>query len=101
MYYNAIVPIFVALELGILSEWCLLAVFTCGNSVFGGFLIIAGLYLVTWATFREKQAAMGNIPHVIRPAEPLIHKDSPIPKIPYQRGLIFSGSSTTLPKSSD
>lgn len=71
------------------------------GSVLGGFLIIAGLYLVTWATYKEKQAAMGNIPHVIRPAEPLIHKDSPIPKIPFQRSLIFSGPSTALPKSSD
>ncbi|KAL5563386.1 hypothetical protein UlMin_033134 [Ulmus minor] len=28
--------------------------------VLGGFLIIAGLYLVTWASFRESQAALGD-----------------------------------------
>lgn len=68
------------------------------GSVLGGFLIIAGLYLVTWASYRERQAAMGIIPRV---SEPLIHIDASINKIPYQRGHIFSGPSITLPKSSD
>lgn len=68
------------------------------GSVLGGFLIIAGLYLVTWASYRERQAAMGIIPRV---SEPLIHIDASMNKIPYQRGHIFSGPSITLPKSSD
>ncbi|XP_059444831.1 WAT1-related protein At4g19185 isoform X2 [Corylus avellana] len=71
------------------------------GSVLGGFLILAGLYLVTWASYRERQAAVGVIPHVIRSSEPLIHKDVPINKIPYQRGHIFSGAAASLPKSSD
>lgn len=70
-----------------------------GHSVFGGFLIIAGLYVVTWASYKEKLAL--GIPHVTRTSEPLIHKDLPISKIPYQRGNIFSGSSNSVPKPSD
>lgn len=67
------------------------------NSIVGGLLIIAGLYLVTWASYREKQVT-GGIPHAIRSSEPLIPRESPINKIPYQIGSIFSGSSSSLPK---
>nr|AEL33280.1 putative auxin-induced protein [Camellia sinensis] len=64
------------------------------GSILGGFLIIAGLYLVTWASYREKQEAMGIIPHITRPFEPL--RDLSLNKIPYQIGQIFSGPS--IPK---
>lgn len=74
---------------------------TCEHSVFGGFLIIAGLYVVTWASYKEKKEALVTIPHVNRTSEPLIHKDMTINKLPYQRGHIFSGSSNSVPKSSD
>lgn len=74
---------------------------TCQHSVLGGILIIAGLYIVTWASFREKQAALGIIPHVSRSSEPLTHKDVLVNRIPFQRGHIFSGTSNILPKPSD
>ncbi|KAF4401221.1 hypothetical protein G4B88_014062 [Cannabis sativa] len=45
------------------------------GSVLGGILIIAGLYIVTWAAFKEKQAVLGITHHVSRPSELLIHKD--------------------------
>ncbi|GAB2235517.1 hypothetical protein Droror1_Dr00025942 [Drosera rotundifolia] len=50
------------------------------GSVLGGFFIIAGLYLVTWATYKEKQVALGIPSHTIRTPEPLIHRDPSITK---------------------
>ncbi|TYH06713.1 hypothetical protein ES288_A08G175800v1 [Gossypium darwinii] len=61
------------------------------GSVLGGFLIIAGLYMVTWASYRERHTAMGMLPHVSWSSEPLVHKDASINKNPYQRGHIFLG----------
>ncbi|KAK6934072.1 EamA domain [Dillenia turbinata] len=71
------------------------------DNVLGGALIIAGLYMVTWASHRERQAAAGITPLVSRPSEPLIHKDSSLNKISYQIGHIFSGASTSVTKPVD
>ncbi|XP_047971663.1 WAT1-related protein At4g19185-like [Salvia hispanica] len=49
------------------------------GSIIGGVLIIIGLYLVTWASYNEKQAR-NVLPHV-RSTEPLIDRDSPVNKI--------------------
>ncbi|XP_027359901.1 WAT1-related protein At4g19185-like isoform X1 [Abrus precatorius] len=69
------------------------------GSIIGGSFIIAGLYMVTWASYRERQTTFGvTPPHASWVAEPLIHEKSA-----YQKGLIFPGSSSvsTNPKSSD
>lgn len=55
------------------------------GSILGGFLIITGLYLVTWATYRQTQAAP-IIPHVSQVTEPLIHQDATTNKISNQKG---------------
>ncbi|XP_059663094.1 WAT1-related protein At4g19185-like isoform X5 [Cornus florida] len=55
------------------------------GSILGGSLIIGGLYLVNWASYRERQVAIGIIPRISVVSEPLIHGDSSLNKIPYLR----------------
>ncbi|KAL6008645.1 hypothetical protein ACLOJK_034159 [Asimina triloba] len=67
-------------------------------SVVGGILIIAGLYLVTWACYSERQAAL-LITQVGRDAEPLLPEDAlHLKASSYQRGHIFSGPSVAFTK---
>ncbi|XP_027359908.1 WAT1-related protein At4g19185-like isoform X7 [Abrus precatorius] len=92
--YNPLQPAFSA----ILSQIFLGSPIYLG-SIIGGSFIIAGLYMVTWASYRERQTTFGvTPPHASWVAEPLIHEKSA-----YQKGLIFPGSSSvsTNPKSSD
>ncbi|GAU39815.1 hypothetical protein TSUD_154720 [Trifolium subterraneum] len=57
------------------------------GSVLGGSLIITGLYAVTWASYRERQAAAGVISHHVSKWESL--RKTSFPRITN----IFSGSS--------
>ncbi|KAJ1434111.1 EamA domain [Sesbania bispinosa] len=66
------------------------------GSVIGGSLIITGLYAVTWASYRERQAAAGVTPHGSWIPESLIHDKSS-----YHRMHIFSGVPGLSPKPSD
>ncbi|CAM8944293.1 unnamed protein product [Rhodiola kirilowii] len=70
------------------------------GSVLGGVAIISGVYMVTWASYREKKAVLGILPQS-RSSEPLISSDVPIMKSAYQRGYMFSGPSTSLLKAVD
>ncbi|KAG4403625.1 hypothetical protein GLYMA_01G154600v4 [Glycine max] len=63
--------------------------------IIGGSFIITGLYMVTWASSRERQATVGVTPHSSWVSEPLIHDRSA-----HQRGLVFSVSTSVSPKSS-
>ncbi|XP_019058175.1 PREDICTED: WAT1-related protein At4g19185 isoform X2 [Tarenaya hassleriana] len=67
------------------------------GSILGGFFIISGLYMVTWASYRERRTAPGTAPHVTRTSEPLIYRDGTGSRI----GQMFSGLSSSSVKSAD
>lgn len=91
--YNPLQPAFSAL----LSRVFLGSPIYLG-SIVGGGLIIGGLYLFTWASYRERQASNGSLPNVIRASQPLIHKDGSGNRISDQRGHVLSSSATSLQK---
>uniref|UniRef100_A0A7N0TZ61 WAT1-related protein n=1 Tax=Kalanchoe fedtschenkoi TaxID=63787 RepID=A0A7N0TZ61_KALFE len=70
------------------------------GSVLGGVAIITGVYMVTWASYREQKSILGILPQS-RSVEPLTNNDVPMMKSAYQRGYMFSGPSTWLQKTAD
>ncbi|CAF2069796.1 unnamed protein product [Brassica oleracea] len=69
------------------------------GSVVGGFFIILGLYMVTWASFRERKAMASGIAipsHTARTSEPL--KKNPVVS---RIGQLFSGLASSSMKSAD
>ncbi|KAF3534702.1 hypothetical protein DY000_02037425 [Brassica cretica] len=69
------------------------------GSVVGGFFIILGLYMVTWASFRERKAMASGIAipsHSARTSEPL--KKNPVVS---RIGQLFSGLASSSMKSAD
>ncbi|KAJ1380937.1 EamA domain [Sesbania bispinosa] len=67
------------------------------GSIIGGSLIIGGLYTVTWASYRERQATVGVTPHESWVSEPLVHEKSAY----HSHGSSSSSNVSPDPKSSD
>ncbi|GFP79374.1 wat1-related protein at5g45370 [Phtheirospermum japonicum] len=68
------------------------------GSILGGIMIIAGVYMVTWASYTEKQASVGIISPASRSSEPLINRDSSFDKISYRTGQVFPSPSNSRAK---
>ncbi|XP_018449052.1 WAT1-related protein At4g19185 isoform X2 [Raphanus sativus] len=69
------------------------------GSVVGGFFIILGLYMVTWASFRERKTAVseiGMVSHGARTSDPLIYNGT-VNRI----GQLLSGSPSSSVKFAD
>ncbi|KAK6129815.1 hypothetical protein DH2020_036401 [Rehmannia glutinosa] len=66
------------------------------GSILGGLLVIAGLYMVTWASYTERQASVGISP-ASPSSEPLINRDSSFTTTVH----IFPGPSNSRTKIDD
>ncbi|XP_010439745.1 PREDICTED: WAT1-related protein At4g19185-like [Camelina sativa] len=69
------------------------------GSVVGGFFIILGLYMVTWASFRERKTGLSGIgipSHGVKTSEPLIFNGTV-----NRLGHLFSGLPSSSLKSAD
>ncbi|CAA0838279.1 WAT1-related protein [Striga hermonthica] len=70
------------------------------GSILGGILIIAGLYMVTWASYSERQSSL-LIPPAAHSSEPLINRHSSWDKISYMAGQLLAGPSNSRSKTVD